>query len=116
MTEALAAGLELLDEGECRVWWAERWHPRGPRCPHCGAKITGQPAATWWRGGRVHCNCGRWCTWRTGTVAHGSTLTARQLYLCAMLTEAGAARALIAGACQMSTDTVRVWQQRWAAA
>lgn len=117
MRSAIADGLEVLDPAACRGWWIRQWHPEGPRCPHCSLPLEGRPAVTFLGGGRVRCNaCRRWSTYRTGTPAHGSTIDDRALYLCALLSAAGLSRPRIARACRLSPDTVRVWQQRWAAA
>ncbi|MEW6490192.1 MAG: hypothetical protein AB1578_20080 [Thermodesulfobacteriota bacterium] len=105
----------LIDPVAARGLLQRAWCPEGPRCPGCGARFEGRQAATWEKGGRVHCNgCGQWVTYRTGTPLHGSVADERQVVLVGLLTAAGAAVPVIAQACRLSPDTVRAWQRRLA--
>lgn len=111
---AVAGGLDLLKAPDCLAFWVRRLHPAGGRCPDCGVSLDGRQAETFGAGGRVHCNsCGRWFSYRTGTILAGSTADDCQLFLLAYLTGLLCSVQDIAAACRLSKDTVRAWQRRF---
>jgi len=111
---AIAAGVDLLNPDFCRVFLMRRLHPVGGCCPVCRLSLYGLQNETFKAGGRVHCNdCGRWFTWRTDSILQGSTADERQIFLLVFLTSLQTPVLEISAACQLSTDTVRVWQRRF---
>lgn len=103
----------MLDTIACRSFLIRRLHPAGPRCPDCGTSPTGLQSEAFNAGGRVHCrSCGRWFSWRTGSILQGSTLDERQLYLVVFLTSAGCPVSTITEASGLPDRTVRDWQHR----
>jgi transposase-like protein len=111
---AVVSGIEALDEVACRAFWVRRLHPAGPHCPDCRVALDGRQAETFAAGGRVHCNsCGRWFTYRTGTLFTGTTLNDRQLFLLILLIANNCPASSIAASCRLSEDTVYAWQRRF---
>ena len=111
---AALSSVRMIDMAECRAFWIRRLHPAGPACPDCGVSLDGRQAETFKAGGRVRCNsCGRFFTYRTGTVLHGANADDRQLYLVAFLTASECSPRAIALATGLSTETVREWQGRF---
>jgi transposase-like protein len=107
--------IELLDDQESRTWVEKYFHPKGLRCPGCGA--TTQPARevrTHQRGVvdyRCH-HCQRTYNLDTGTIFAGSNLEPRRVGLLGRGVGKGEPTTVLAEELSLSRQCVHRWRKR----
>ena len=116
--DALAAfSADFLDDQACRAWVVSRMHPRGPKCPHCGVRLTDERRLERWRRGlRIQCReCGGFFTVTSGTLLAGKHCDFKQAFLLAACIGLGLDNNGIAALVGCNPETVRLWRHRFEA-
>ena len=106
----------MVDNAEARAFLQRRFRPAGPACPACGVSVVGVRAKTWRNGGRLHCACGKWFDWRTGTPICGVSADERQLVVLLALLQARAQTSFISAATRLPAATIRNYRLKFSEA
>jgi len=116
MVDAVQAfGVDFLDETACRMWILKSLHGESAvQCPECGSELTEKGLQRFWSGCRVRCcGCGKFFTALTGTVLSGVHLEFRAIMLIAVFLFFGVKADYIATKLSISTETVRIWKNKF---
>jgi transposase-like protein len=106
---------ELLDDQASLAWVEQHFHPKGLRCPGCGASTQqAREFRTHKRGGvdyRCH-NCQRTYNLYTGTLFAGSNLAPRRVVLLVRGICKGEPATVLAEELALSRQCVQRWRKR----
>jgi transposase-like protein len=106
---------ELLDDHESLAWVERHFHPKGLRCPGCGATREEAREFRRHKGGfvdyRCH-NCQRTYNLYTGTLFAGSNLTPRRVVLLIRGICKGEPATVLAEELSLSRQCIHRWRKR----
>lgn len=101
----------LLDESFCMKLFIEMTHGPDPVCPGCGEKLVGQVVEAYYNFKRFLCNkCKNQHKATKGTVLHGSSLSASQYFLLALLVAMDRPASEVSKMVGISSKSVRDWK------
>jgi transposase-like protein len=106
---------ELLDERESQAWVEKHFHPKGLRCPGCGATPEQAREFRRHKGGLVdyRCHhCQRTYNLYTGTLFAGSNLEPRRVVLLVRGVCQGEPATVLAAELALSRQSVYRWRNR----